>query len=188
MSQADLLPHLVRLLADIGCNQETLDRVHVKVNQVKTVAKPVPGEKMWMLYVLKAKLDKAAGHLEHLRSVATQKEMAYMKANDEVSAQEAVVRDLNSQHEQAKLKVTVGSNAGSDTGEPQQGPEIESEQDMSDTDPDLAPAEWDLANSNGAAASSSACADLPGQPPPPPAAVTMLPDQVSLTNMVERKS
>ena len=49
---------------------------------------------------------------------------------------------------------------------------------MSDIDPDLAPAEWDLANSNGAAASSSACADLLGQPPPPPAAVTTLPDQV----------
>ena len=49
---------------------------------------------------------------------------------------------------------------------------------MSDIDPDLAPAEWDLANSNGAAASSSACADLPRQPPPPPAAVTMLLDQV----------
>ena len=173
MSQADLLPHLVRLLADIGCNQETLDRVQDKVNQVKTVAKPVPGEKERMLY----KLDKAAGHLQHLRTVAKQKELAYMKANDEVSAQEAVLQDLNSQHEQAKLKVMVGSSAGSDTGETQQGPEIESELEMSDIDPDLAPAEWDLTKTNGVAA-SSACAEEPGRPPPPPAAVTLLPDQV----------
>ena len=168
VSQSDILSHLVRLLADIGCNQETLDRVQAKVDQVKTVTKPVPEEKERMLYVLKAKLDKAAGHLEHLRSVASQKEMAYMKANEDVSAQEVLVRDLNSQHEQARLKVMIGSNAGSDTGEQQQGPEIEWEQDMSDIDPDLAPAEWDLANSNGAAASSSACADFLGQPPPPP--------------------
>ena len=177
MSQVDLLPHIVRLLADIGCNQETLDRVQDKVNQVKTVAKPVPGEKERMLYVLKAKLDKAAGHLEHLRNVAKQKELAYMKANDEVSAQEAVLQDLNAQHEQAKLKVMVGSSAGSDTGETQQGPDIESEREMSDIDPDLAPADWGLNNNNGVAA-SSACAEDPGQPPPPPEAVTTLPDQI----------
>ena len=73
VSQADILPHLVRLLADIGCNQEFLDRVQAKVNQVKTVAKPLSGEKERMLFVLKAKLDKAAGHLEHLRSVLRRK-------------------------------------------------------------------------------------------------------------------
>ena len=48
---------------------------------------------------------------------------------------------------------------------------------MSDIDPDLAPAEWDLTKTNGVAA-SSACAEEPGRPPPPPAAVTLLPDQV----------
>ena len=49
-----------------------------------------------------------------------------LKAMDDVSAHQAVVRDLHAQHEQAKLKVMVGSNAGSDTGEQREGPEIES--------------------------------------------------------------
>ena len=71
----------------------------------------------------------------------------------------------------------VGSSAGSDTGETQQGPDIESEREMSDIDPDLAPADWGLNNNNGVAA-SSACAEDPGQPPPPPEAVTSLPDQI----------
>ena len=120
-----------------------------------------------MLYVLKAKLDKAAGHLDHLRSVAKKKQMGHLKSMDDVSVQEVVVRDLHTQREQAKLNVVLGFNAGSATGEPRDGPEIESEEeDMSDVDPDLTPAGWALASDRpNATPSASASADPALRPP-----------------------
>ena len=45
VSQAEILPHLVGLLSNLGCSQEILNLVQSKVERVKLVSKPVPGER-----------------------------------------------------------------------------------------------------------------------------------------------
>ena len=125
-------------------------------------------------------MDKAAAHLEHLRSFEKKKELDYAKAREEVFAQEAAVDDIHAQHEQAKQKVLAGSTAGSDLGEQRDGPVIESDRSevMSDVDSDLAPADWALPSETpNATPSASACAD-PTLRHPPPAQVTQLNDKV----------
>ena len=177
VSQEEILPRLVGFLSNLGRSQEILNLVQSKVEKVRTTAKPVPGEKEMMLYVLKAKLDKAAAHLEHLRSIERKKELDYAKAREEVIALEAAVEDLHAQREQSKQKVMVGSTAGSDLGE--QWDESDRSEVMSDVDSDLAPADWAVpSDTPNATPSASAFADPTLRTPPPPAHVTQLRDKV----------
>ena len=104
-SKADDLSQLTALLTRLGCSENVLNEVRTAVeSHNKPKPRMVPAAEK-QVFILKGKMDRAQKHLEHLRSVAEQKQKEYEDAVQRATEQAGFFSDIRKEYWKARKEL-----------------------------------------------------------------------------------
>ena len=124
--KADDLSQLMALLTQLGCWETVLNEVQTAVeSHNKPKPRVVPAAEK-QVFILKGKMDRAQRHLEHLRSVAEQKQKEYEDAVQRATEQAGFLSDIKKEYWKARneLQKKPESETTSEEDEKGEGPTI----------------------------------------------------------------